>query len=97
MLEHAVDQQRGLLLHLLGDGVGHAVVRLQAGLVRGDAVFIVHVLLGRPVSRSTQIKAEAALTLPQTGFSDPGRSAGAPHPPQGNLQALKDSPVFINV
>lgn len=53
MFEHAVDQQRGLLIHLLYDGVRHAVVGLQAGLVRRNAVFIVHVLFGRPESRGT--------------------------------------------
>lgn len=48
MFEHAVDQQRRLLLHPLDDGVGHAIVGLRAGLSGGNAVLIVHVLLGRP-------------------------------------------------
>lgn len=48
MFEHAVDQQRRLLLHPLDHGVGHAVVGLGAGLSGGNAVLIVHVLLGRP-------------------------------------------------
>lgn len=49
MFECAVDQQGRLLLHPLDDGVRHAVVRrLGAGLSSGDAVLVVHVLLGRP-------------------------------------------------
>lgn len=48
MFERAVDQQRRLLLHTLDHGVGHAVVGLRAGLPAGDAVLVVHVLLGRP-------------------------------------------------
>lgn len=48
MFERAVDQQRRLLLHPLDHGVRHAVVGLRAGLSAGDAVLVVHVLLGRP-------------------------------------------------
>lgn len=48
MFKHAVDQQRRLLLHPLDDSVGHPIVGLRAGLSGGNAVLIVHVLLGRP-------------------------------------------------
>lgn len=46
LLELPVDQQRGLLVHLLRDGVGYGVVGLQAALETGVAVLIVYILLG---------------------------------------------------
>ena len=48
LFEHPVDEQAGLLLHVLGDGVSHGVVRLQAALEGRRAVLIIHVLLGVP-------------------------------------------------
>lgn len=48
MFEGAVDEKRRLLLHPLNDSMGYAIVGLGAGLACRNAVFIVHVLLGRP-------------------------------------------------
>lgn len=44
LLELSVHQQRGLLLHLLGDGVSHGVIGLEPPGERRTAVFIVHIL-----------------------------------------------------
>lgn len=48
LFEHPIDQQWRLLLHPLNDSVGHAVVRLGAGLASRNTVLIIHILLGRP-------------------------------------------------
>lgn len=48
MFKCAVDEQRGLLLHSLYDGMGNTVVRLGAGLTCWNTVFIIHILLGGP-------------------------------------------------
>ena len=48
VFQWTVDEQCGLLLHPLHDGVSHTVVGLGAGLPGGLAVLIVHILLDRP-------------------------------------------------
>lgn len=46
-----VDQQGGLLVHLLGHGVSDSIVGLQASVETGVAVLVVHILLGMPARR----------------------------------------------
>lgn len=48
MFELPVDQQCGLFVHRLSDGVGHSVVRLQASGERRlrTVILIIHILLG---------------------------------------------------
>lgn len=46
LLELPVDQQCGLFVHFLCDGVSHGVVRLQASVEACAAVLVVYVLLG---------------------------------------------------
>lgn len=51
LLELPVDQQGGLLVHLLGDGVSDRVVGLQPSGKGRTAVFVIHVLLGVSVGK----------------------------------------------
>lgn len=48
LFELPVDQQSGLLVHLLGDSVSDRVVRLQPSGESRAAVLVIHVLLGVP-------------------------------------------------
>lgn len=52
LFELSVHQQRGLLLHLLRDGVSHSVVRLEPPGERRAAVFIIHVLFSISADRA---------------------------------------------
>lgn len=52
LFELPVDQQGGLLVHLLGDGVSDRVVRLQPSGKGRTAVLVIHVLLSVSVKKT---------------------------------------------
>lgn len=69
MLQGPINEEGGLLLHALGDGMGHCVVGLGAPGAILHAVLVVHVLLGRP-------ETQRAENHPQIS----GRTDGEPSP-----------------
>lgn len=60
VLQGPVDEEGGLLLHPLGDGVGHRVVGLGASGTALHTVLIVHVLLGRPGTETGEAHAQTS-------------------------------------
>lgn len=54
MLQGPVNEEGRLLLHPLGDGMGHRVVGLRAPGTVLHAVLIVYVLLGRPETEEAE-------------------------------------------
>ena len=63
MFELSVDQQAGLFVHLLRDGVGHQVVGLEPAREGCAAVLIVHVLLGMPAQGTPPVLSGTQLVL----------------------------------
>lgn len=67
LLEDAVDHERGLLVHALGDGVGHGVVGLEPPRQRlRHPVLVVHVLLGVSGPKNGE-KSQNAAAGPENG------------------------------
>lgn len=58
VLQGPVNEEGRLLLHPLGDGVGHSVVGLGAPGTALHAVFIIHVLLSCPETQEVENQAE---------------------------------------
>ena len=56
LLELSVDQQTGLLVHSLCDGVGYRVVGLEPTGEGCAAILIIHILLGMSAQKNTTIK-----------------------------------------
>lgn len=60
VLQGPVDEEGRLLLHPLGDGVGHCVVGLGASGTALHAVLIIHVLLGCPGAETVEDHAQTS-------------------------------------
>lgn len=79
LLEDSIDHQRGLLVHPLGDRMGHSIVRLQAPRQSlRHPVFIINVLLSiSGAGGKRKIKMEIRKTIPlEKGPGEPRQSQG---------------------